>query len=73
MPPDLVGRAVFKLGLLDKVPSLDALRDLLGNRLKPFKADRLGQHPIRVNDLWRLSFVWTERGPNRIELGDYHR
>lgn len=44
-----------------------------GNRLEPLRGDRLGQHSIRVNDQWRLCFVWTEAGPENVEIVDYHR
>jgi proteic killer suppression protein len=52
-----------------------SLQDLLvppGNRLEALKTDRKGQHSIRVNDQWRICFVWTEAGPERVEIVDYH-
>ncbi len=51
------------------------LRDLMippNNRLEALKGDRAGQHGIRVNDQWRLCFVWTEGGPAHVEVVDYH-
>jgi proteic killer suppression protein len=61
-----------KLDMLDAAPSLDALRSPPGNRLEALKADRAGQFSIRVNDRWRVCFVWTEGGPDRVEIVDYH-
>ena len=61
-----------KLDMLDAAPTLEALRSPPGNRLEALKADRAGQHSIRVNDRWRVCFVWTERGPDRVEVVDYH-
>jgi proteic killer suppression protein len=43
-----------------------------GNRLEALKGDRVGQHAIRINDQWRLCFVWREDGPAEVEIVDYH-
>lgn len=51
------------------------LRDLLippGNRLEGLQGDRIGQHSIRINDQWRVCFVWTPEGPTDVEIVDYH-
>jgi proteic killer suppression protein len=61
-----------KLDMLDAAVSLGDLRAPPGNRLKSLKDDRSGQHSIRVNDKWRVCFVWTDRGPDRVEITDYH-
>ena len=61
-----------KLDMLDAAISLDALRSPPGNRMEALKADRAGQFSIRVNERWRICFVWTERGPNQVEIVDYH-
>ena len=61
-----------KLIMLD---SALALRDLLsppGNRLERLKGHRAGQHSIRINDQWRICFVWREDGPYEVEITDYH-
>ncbi len=61
-----------------KLQMLDAaveLRDLLsppGNRLEALSGDRTGQHSIRVNAQWRLCFIWTDNGPEGVEIIDYH-
>ena len=43
-----------------------------GNRLEALKDDRIGQHSIRVNDQFRICFVWTAAGPTDVEFTDYH-
>nr|WP_305852988.1 type II toxin-antitoxin system RelE/ParE family toxin [Georgenia sp. TF02-10] len=44
----------------------------LGNRLEALKGDRAGQHSIRINDQWRICSVWTDAGPDEVEIVDYH-
>jgi proteic killer suppression protein len=61
---------------LRQLHTAEALRDLAappGNRLEALRGDRVGQHSIRINDQWRICFVWTEAGPERVEIVDYHR
>ncbi|MBU3055973.1 type II toxin-antitoxin system RelE/ParE family toxin [Pseudomonas indica] len=51
------------------------LRDLCsppGNRLEALSGNRAGQHSIRINDQWRICFVWTNAGPEDVEIVDYH-
>ena len=60
------------LELLDSAGALADLRVPPANRLEALKADRLGQHSIRVNDQYRICFVWTELGPAQVEIVDYH-
>ena len=61
-----------KLDQLDSASSLDDLRIPPGNRLKALKADRSGQHSIRINDQFRLCFTWSASGPRDVEITDYH-
>ena len=61
-----------KLAQLDAAQTLAFLRAPPGNRLEALKGDRKGQHRIRVNDQWRICFVWTEVGPKDVEIVDYH-
>ncbi len=61
-----------KLTLLDAALTLDFLRAPPGNRLEALKGDRVGQHSIRINDQWRICFVWTDAGPTEVEIVDYH-
>ena len=61
-----------KLVQLEAAISLEALRAPPGNRLEALLRDRAGQHSIRINDQWRLCFVWTAQGPSQVEIVDYH-
>jgi proteic killer suppression protein len=61
-----------KLAQLDAARTLSFLRAPPGNRLEALKKDRFGQHSIRINDQWRVCFVWTESGPTDVEIVDYH-
>jgi toxin HigB-1 len=58
--------------MLDAAKSLDDLRSPPGNRLEALKHDRIGQHAIRVNDQYRLCFVWADDGARDVEIVDYH-
>ena len=71
-PADLVKSARRKLAYLDAAVTLEDLKQPAGNDLHPLDRDRKGQHAIRVNDQFRLCFVWTETGPERVEFTDYH-
>jgi proteic killer suppression protein len=64
--------ALIKLDLLAAAASLDDLRTPPGNRLEALKGGRKGQHSIRINQQWRICFVWTPNGPDRVEIVDYH-
>ena len=57
---------------LDAAKTLDFLRSPPGNRLEALKGDRVGQYSIRVNDQFRVCFVWTDSGPANVEIVDYH-
>jgi proteic killer suppression protein len=61
-----------KLQQLDSAATLDALRVPPGNRLEALKGDRKGQYSIRINDQFRLCFVWTPDGVQDVEIVDYH-
>ncbi len=58
--------------MLDAAVILNEMRVPPGNRLEALKGGRKGQHSIRVNDQWRVCFAWTEAGPDRVEVVDYH-
>ena len=64
--------ATRKLQMLDDAAALQDLKAPPANRLEALKGDRKGQHGIRINDPWRLCFVWTDTGPERVEIVDYH-
>lgn len=58
--------------MLNNVRSLIDLRIPPANRLEALKGARKGQHAIRINDQWRICFVWTDTGPANVEIVDYH-
>jgi len=64
--------AMRKLAILNRAGRLDDLRVPPGNRLEALKGDRRGQYSIRVNDQYRICFVWTASGPTEVEIVDYH-
>jgi proteic killer suppression protein len=61
-----------RLEALDAAHALADLRVPPGNRLEALKHNRAGQHSIRINDQWRVCFVWTPEGPRDVEIVDYH-
>ncbi|HEY4316883.1 MAG TPA: type II toxin-antitoxin system RelE/ParE family toxin [Herbaspirillum sp.] len=61
-----------KLQMLDSAATLGFLRAPPGNRLEALRGNRAGQHSIRINDQWRLCFVWTSDGVIDVEIVDYH-
>ena len=61
-----------KLQMLDDAVKLKDLRSPPGNRLEALHGDRSGQYSIRINDQWRVCFVWTAAGPESVEIVDYH-
>jgi proteic killer suppression protein len=64
--------ALRKLEILHAAKDVEDLRVPPGNRLEQLKGDRKGQHSIRVNDQWRICFVWRDGGAEDVELVDYH-
>ena len=64
--------ATRKLQMLDDAVQLSDLLAPPGNRLELLKGNRHGQHSIRVNDQWRICFVWGAAGPEQVEIVDYH-
>jgi proteic killer suppression protein len=71
-PADLVKVARRKLRYLNASDDLGDLRSPPGNRLEALTGDRKGQHSIRINDQFRVCFVWTAEGPAEVEIVDYH-
>jgi proteic killer suppression protein len=71
-PVQIFAIARRKLEALGAAETLDDLRMPSGNRLEKLRGDRDGQHSIRVNDQWRICFVWTKTGPVDVEITDYH-
>lgn len=72
LPPDIQATALRKLRLLNQAQVLQDLRVPPANRLEALAGDRKGQHSIRINDQWRICFVWEKGGPRNVEIVDYH-
>ena len=64
--------ALRKLRQLGAAEVLNDLRVPPGNRLERLRGDRAGQYSIRINDQWRICFLWTDAGPEEVEIIDYH-
>ena len=71
-PSDILAVARRKLRMLDSAIRLDDLRVPPSNHLEALKGDRIGQHSIRINDQWRLCFVWQDGAAHGVEIVDYH-
>ena len=71
-PQNLWKIARRKLDQLDFAASLNDLRSPPNNRLESLKGDRIGQYSIRINDRYRICFVWSNDGVKEVEITDYH-
>lgn len=72
LPQDIQAIARRKLRMLNNAHSLDDLHIPPANRLEALKGKRKGQHSIRINDQWRICFVWADGNANKVEIVDYH-
>lgn len=72
LPREIQQVALRKLFMLDKAQTLNDLRIPPANRLEALKEYRERQHSIRINDQWRICFVWTDNSPDAVEIVDYH-
>ncbi len=73
LPPEIQRAAFRKLRMLNRAAILDDLKSPPGNRLEPLIGDRQGQHSIRINDRWRICFVWKDGDKHDVEIVDYHK
>ncbi len=64
--------AARKLDQVDSVVALHELKIPPGNKLEALSGDRKGQYSIRINDQYRICFIWTELGPDQVEIVGYH-
>ena len=71
-PRDFWKVAARKLEQLDSVSQLEELRIPPGNRLEALARDRKGQFSIRINEQYRVCFMWADDGPDSVEIVDYH-
>ena len=72
LPTDIQAVALRKLRLINNARRLEDLRVPPANRLEALKGDRRGQHSIRVNNQWRICFIWKEGHAHEVEIVDYH-
>jgi proteic killer suppression protein len=72
LPRDLQRVALRKLRMLNRAMTLDDLRIPPGNRLEALRGDREGQYSIRINDQWRICFIWRDGEVSAVEILDYH-
>jgi toxin HigB-1 len=72
LPRDIQRLAARKLEVLAAAGTLDTLRVPPSNRLEKLKGNRSGQHSIRINDQWRICFVWKNSDALEVEIVDYH-
>ncbi|HSC19933.1 MAG TPA: type II toxin-antitoxin system RelE/ParE family toxin [Rhizomicrobium sp.] len=71
-PPDIVSAARRRLARLDAALNVSDLRSPPGNKLHPLHGNRKGQWAMWINDQFRICFVWGEKGPEDVEIVDYH-
>jgi toxin HigB-1 len=73
LPTDIQKTAFRKLRMLNRSSTVEDLRVPPGNRLEALSGSRRGQHSIRINDQWRICFVWRNGGAHDVEIVDYHK
>ena len=72
LPADIQQATLRKLRLLSNAQNLQDLKIPPGNRLEKLKGDREGQHSIRINEQWRICFIWKDGNAYEVEITDYH-
>ena len=72
LPQEIQRLAARKLDYLDSAGELEDLRSPPGNRLEALKDNRAGQYSVRINDQWRICFVWRDNNAYDVEIVDYH-
>lgn len=72
LPSDIQAIALRKLRMLHRAETLNDLRAPPNNRLEKLRGARVGQHSIRINDQWRVCFVWEAGDAFEVEIVDYH-
>jgi proteic killer suppression protein len=72
IPADLRLRAFKKLAILNATVTLDNLKVPPGNQLEALRGSRAGQHSIRINDQYRVCFIWRSGNAFEVEIVDYH-
>jgi toxin HigB-1 len=72
-PTEIQGVALRKLRMIHRSSTLVDLRVPLGNRLETLSGDRKGQYSIRINERWRICFIWLSGDAHDVEIVDYHK
>ncbi|MBE0430093.1 MAG: type II toxin-antitoxin system RelE/ParE family toxin [Thermoleophilia bacterium] len=72
LPRDIQRLAARKLEILSAAGQINSLRIPPSNRLEKLKGERAGQHSIRINDQWRICFIWKSGDAYDVEITDYH-
>jgi proteic killer suppression protein len=72
LPGDIQAVALRKLRMLNNAHAIKDLRSPPANRLEKLSGNRTGQHSIRINDQWRVCFVWDDGDAHDVEITDYH-
>ncbi len=72
LPQDIQQVALRKLRMINNAKGVNDLRIPPANRLEKLSGDREGQHSIRINDQWRICFIWKDRDAYDVEITDYH-
>ncbi len=72
LPQEIQRAAARKLEMLSAATRLESLKVPPGNRLEKLSGDRAGQYSIRINEQWRVCFVWNDGDPYDVEIVDYH-
>ena len=72
LPPNIQRKARYKLEVLDAAGVLQDLRIPPSNRLEKLAGNRQGQYSVRINDQWRICFVWKGSDAHQVEIVDYH-
>lgn len=72
LPLSIQSVALRKLRMLNRAVTLTDLRVPPANRLERLERDRIGQHSIRINDQWRVCFIWKDGDAFEVEIVDYH-
>lgn len=72
LPRELHQKAQIKLARVGAASSIRDLREIRGNRLEGLKGDRSGQYSIRINDRYRICFLWEDENASEVEIIDYH-
>lgn len=72
LPNDIQQVALRKLRMLNNAKTINDLRIPSANRLEKLGGNRTGQHSIRINDQWRICFIWQDGDAYDVEITDYH-